>query len=314
MALPKTKKMLISGCLLMSLILCSCGGQSLAEREIVRGVLFTRQGAFYSACLVLADQNAPEGTDGNKISAARGSTPAQALAKAEQSLQGEVYYGLLDLVALPGDADLSVVRSIGELLYQNAQPAPELSVFALDSDSVQSWAEEGSVLYRNMKAMEKTYKIHCGLQQLFSQEDACCMPVYQSDAGYDFLLLAENDFSIRCTGLQAQLAAVLCGQASAIRETIASGRIACEARTQVLADQNKIQIHLRDTALTALEPSVDSVSLEQALRQAFQESFASLRHDTEQTSADLFHFHFWQASLYGPAGSYQTPTLEVFFD
>lgn len=314
MALPKTKKMLISGCLLMSLILCSCGGQSLAEREIVRGVFFIRQGTVYSACLVLADQNAVESASENKISAARGKTPAQALAQAEQALQGEVYYGLLDLVALPGNADLATVREIGELLYHNAQPAPELSVFALDSDSVQSWAKEGSRLYQDMKALEKTYKIHCGLQQLFSQEDVCGIPVYRAGGGYDFLLLAEKDFSMRCTGLQAQLTAILCGQASAIRETIDSGRIACEARTQILADENTIQVHLRDTALTALDPSVDSSSLEQFLRQALQASFAELEAYTQQTDADPFHLRFWQASLYGPACSFQPPALDVAFD
>ena len=40
-----------------ALLLCGCG-QALSEREIVRAVFFARQQGAYSACLLLADQNA----------------------------------------------------------------------------------------------------------------------------------------------------------------------------------------------------------------------------------------------------------------
>ena len=88
MDVQNNKTLLIKGCLCMSLILSGCGGQSLSEREIVRGVLFTKQAQSYSVCLVLADQNA-EGAqpESNKVSAAQGTTPAQALARA-RSLAG----------------------------------------------------------------------------------------------------------------------------------------------------------------------------------------------------------------------------------
>ena len=95
----------------MSLLLSGCGGQALSQREIVRGVLFDRQNGDYSVCLVLADQNAEETAQANKVACALGDTPAQALQNAEQSLPGSVYYGLLDLAALPGECIVHTRRT-----------------------------------------------------------------------------------------------------------------------------------------------------------------------------------------------------------
>lgn len=315
MAVSKNKALFLKGCLLMSLLLSGCGGQALSEREIVRGVFFTRQQDAFSACLVLADQNSEKDSGGEKISAAQGSTPAQALERAEQALYGDVYYGLLDLAALPSNTDLSMAREIGELLYENAQPAPELSVFVLD-DSVSSWAKEGSVLYQNMKSLEKTYKVHCGLQQLFSQEEVCGIPGYIAGGGYDFLLLPQYGSPVRCHGLvEAQLAAVLCGQTSILKGAFASGRAACEARTQVLAERKHLQIHLRDTMLTVLDPSFSEEALQSVLEQELQRSFLKLQQQMQCSGeADPFHLRFWQSCQYGPDFAPQPPTLEVIFE
>lgn len=299
----------------MSLLLSGCGGQALSEREIVRGVLFTRQQSDFSVCLVLADQRSEENSGGEKISAAQGSTPAQALERAEQALYGDVYYGLLDLAALPADVDLSTAREIGELLYENTQPAPELSVFVLDTNPVTSWAKEGSVLYQNMKALEKTYKVHCGLQQLFSQEDVCAIPGYTSVGGYDFLLLPQDAAPVRCHGLsEAQLAAVLCGQTSILKGTFASGRAACEARVQVMAEGQHLQLHLRDTTLSALDSSLSKESLRPVLQKELYETFLRLQQQMQRSGADPFHLNFWQACQYGPDFAFQSPTLEIVFD
>lgn len=299
----------------MSLLLSGCGGQALSEREIVRGILFTRQENNFSVCLVLADQSSEGDASEEKISAAQGSTPAQALERAEQALYGDVYYGLLDLAALPADVDLSTAREIGELIYDNAQPAPELSVFVLDTAPVTSWAKEGSSLYQNMKALEKTYKVHCGLQQLFSQKDVCAIPGYISGGGYDFLLLPQNAAPVRCRGLgEAQLAAVLCGQTSILNGTFASGHAACEARVQVMAEGQHLQLHLRDTTLSALDSFLSEDSLGPALQKELRESFLRLQQQMQRSGADPFHLNFWQACQYGPGFAFQPPTLEIVFD
>lgn len=316
MDVQKNKTLLIKGCLCMSLILSGCGGQSLSEREIVRGVLFTRQMDNYSACLVLANQNA-EGSatsESNTVSAGQGNTPAQALARAEQALYGDVYYGLLDLAALPADADWSMACEIGELLYDNAQPAPELSMFVLDDEPIKSWAEQGATLYQNMKDLESSYQVHCGLQQLFAQQEVCSIPAYTAGGGYDFVLLPQAGSPVRCRGLaSAQLAAILSGQADRLQGTFANGKAACEARAQVTVEENKVQLHLRDAKLSALEPSLED-SLEESLQKELQNSFLFLSETMEKAGADPFHLNFWQACVYGPGSTMQKPRLEVLFE
>lgn len=315
MALRKNQILLIIGCLFMSIILSSCGGKPLSEREIVRGIFFANQGNEISACLVLADQKAEPGSDSNKIVAAKGKTPAQALARAKESLYGDVYFGLLDLVALPGNADFSAAREIGELLYENAQPAPELSIFILDSSSVQSWAEQGSTLYTNMKALEKTYKIHCGLQQLFTQENVCAIPGYRNGVGYDYYLLPAEGTPVRCSGLTgAQLAAALCGQTSYLHGTFASGNASCEARAQVLADGNTLQLHLRDVSLSSLESGLEEKSPQILLQRELEASFADLQQKMQKAGADPFHLGFWKFCVTGPQDNDQNITFRVIFD
>ena len=69
MAMPKIPALLLM-VLLCSMLLCGCGGQPLSKREIVRAVFFAQQGEHYSVCLLLADQNAPEGESAFKTASA----------------------------------------------------------------------------------------------------------------------------------------------------------------------------------------------------------------------------------------------------
>lgn len=316
MALQKNKVLLLKGCLLMSLILSGCGGQALSEREIVRGVLFTKQQGEYSACLVLADQNADSASpEKNKISAARGATPAQALERAEQTLYGDVYYGLLDLAALPADVDLDTAREIGELLYDNAQPAPELSVFVLDTKPIQSWAKEAAGLYRDMKDLETTYEVHCGLQQLFAQPDSCVIPGYRAGEGYDVVLLAQEGTAVRCSGMSgAQLTAVLSGLTHQFRGSYAGGQAFFTGRAQVTGEGSTLQLHLRQTEFSALTEEAAKADLQTMLERELQDSFQNLQGKMQQVGGDPFHIKFWQACLYGSQRQVGTPVLQVLFE
>lgn len=212
MAMPKIPALLLK-VLLCGLLLCGCGGQPLSKREIVRAVFFAQQGEHYSVCLLLADQNAPEGESAFKTASAAAPTPAQALENAAAALPGTVYYGLLDAAALPAGADWEQAQEIGLLLYDRAQPAPELSVFLLDSAD-HDWQQDAQGLYERMQAIEDRYKVHCGLQQLFTQHAGCAVPALPQGGGYDFTLLTQKGKAAprRCTGLTAQLAALLAGQ------------------------------------------------------------------------------------------------------
>lgn len=179
MSVQKVKACLI---LCVAVLLCGCG-QALSEREIVRAVFFAQQQGQYSVCLLLADQNGGEDGVHYKTASARGATPAQALHRTEDTLPGQLYYGLLDLAALPPGSDWQTAQTLGTLLYDKAQPAPELSVFVLD-DAAYSWAQDAANLYEDMKAVEQEYALHCGLQQLFTQADGCAVPGYRTDSGY----------------------------------------------------------------------------------------------------------------------------------
>ena len=92
MSVQKVKACLI---LCVAVLLCGCG-QALSEREIVRAVFFAQQQGQYSVCLLLADQNGGEDGVHYKTASARGATPAQALHRTEDTLPGQLYYGLLD--------------------------------------------------------------------------------------------------------------------------------------------------------------------------------------------------------------------------
>lgn len=242
MSVPKAKALLT---VCAALLLCGCG-QALSEREIVRAVFFARQQGAYSACLLLADQNAESDGVQYKTVSARGDTAAQALHLAEDALPGRLYYGLLDLAALPPGCDWADAQTLGTLLYDKAQPAPELSVFVLDTAD-HSWAADAASLYEDMKAVEREYDLHCGLQQLFTQADGCAASAYRADSGYDFALLAADGASVYVSGLQAQLAAALCGQTGRFFTAFAGGQAVCDTRVNVTAEDTTVQLHLRDT-------------------------------------------------------------------
>lgn len=305
MSVPKYKALLIA---CITLFLCGCG-QALSEREIVRAVFFARQQGQYSVCLLLADQNNNEDGLHYKTSSARGFTAAQALHRAETTLPGRLYYGLIDLAVLPADADWQTTRELGSLLYDKAQPAPELSVFVLDTAS-HSWAEDAAALYEDMKSVRSAYRLHCGLQQLFTQADCCAVPGYSADSGYDLLLLAKQQTaSYRAASLAAQLAAVLCGQTDRFYATYAGGTALCRARVDVTVQDTTVQLHLRDAAFEALTQTGQNL---QALFCAeLQQAFAAL---TAAQSADFFHLQFWHANLYGPRSPAPAPQLTILWE
>ena len=232
---------------------------------------------------------------------------------AEDALPGQAYYGLLDLAALPAQTDWQTAQQIGTLLYDVAQPAPELSVFALAEADNPDWEEEAPALYEAMKAAESAYEVHCGLQQLFAQSEVCAVPAL-AQSGYDLLLLPRGGAPLRCRGLAgAQLAAVLCGQAQRLQGTFAGGQAACEADAHVTVEGQTVQLHLRACALQALTGQAPD-DLESALQRELQASFAALYGQTHRAGADPFHLDFWQACTYGPRHTMQDPQLTVLFE
>ena len=311
MALPKMPA-LLAGLTLVAALLTGCGGQPLSQREIVRAVFFEKQGTGYSVCLLLADQNAPAGEAAFKTASAAAKTPAQALEYAAASLPGRAYYGLLDVAALPSDTDWATARQLGMLLYDRAQPAPELSVFLLDPGP-HHWQQDAVGLYKAIRTAESEYKVHCGLQQLFAQPESSCVPVLPSSGmGYELALLAKNDAPLRCRGVTAQLGAILCRQASRLESTFAGGTAAVSAKADLTADGKDLQLYLYSVDLQSLTGSAEEKALRQALEKELQTSFTFLSQAPE--APEQFHFAFWQQSLTGPGTPLQPPALTVLWE
>ena len=271
-------------------------------------MFFARQQGAYSACLLLADQNAESDGVQYKTASARGNTAAQALHLAEDALPGRLYYGLLDLAALPPGCDWADAQTLGTLLYDKAQPAPELSVFVLDTAD-HSWAADAASLYEDMKAVEREYDLHCGLQQLFTQADGCAVPAYRADSGYDFALLAADGASVYVSGLQAQLAAALCGQTGRVFTAFAGGQAVCDTRVNVTAEDTTVQLHLRDTDFQRL--GAHNEDWQALLCTELQQAFSAL---TADDAADFFHLQFWHVNLWGPGSALPVPRLEILFE
>lgn len=308
MPAPQKKLLLLTAAL--ALFLCGCGGQPLSDREIVRAVFFTEQDSTYSACLLLADQNGED--TAYKTASAQGSTAAQALSRAEKTLSGNVYYGLLDLAAFPPESSLRQLRTIGQLLYDKAQPAPELSVFLLP-DATLNWQEDAASLYEELQALEQKYRLHCGLQQLFANDSGCAVPGAGEGTAYTITLLSDKEASVRCSGLSAQLAAILCGLSDRLAESYAAGSAYGSADAALTVQDQSLRLCLRDVELQNLSGNSD-IDLQSTLNRELQQAFADLIARPAVTEADLFHLQFWHANLYGPDSPAAPPTLSIIFE
>ena len=140
------------------------------------------------------------------------------------------------------------------------------------------------------------------------------VPALPQGGGYDFTLLAQKKKATprRCTGLTAQLAALLAGQTTRLETTYAADTAACTARAEVTAYGSTVQLHLHGADLRSLAAPADEAALRKALEADLQTSFAVL---TKATAAsDLFHFSFWQQCVYGPNAAPKTPTLQILWE
>ena len=172
-----------------------------------------------------------------------------------------------------------------------------------------SWAADAASLYEDMKAVEREYDLHCGLQQLFTQADGCAVPAYRADSGYDFALLAADGASVYVSGLQAQLAAALCRQTGRFFTAFAGGQAVCDTQVNVTAEDTTVQLHLRDTDFQPL--GAYNEDWQALLCTELQQAFSAL---TSDDAADFFHLQFWHVNLWGPGSVLPMPRLEILFE
>lgn len=302
----RAKKCLILAVTLL-LLLTGCAGRPLIEREIVRAVFFTREDGKEHAVLLLQNQESEDSSD-YEVASGEGESAAQALADAAAELDGVMFYGLTDLVALPADCDWEQLQEFASLLYETAQPSPEITLFLLDSRTLDSLEQTAGDLYDEMQAVEKKYRISCGLESVLSQADQAALPCWQG-TGYGFAVLKAGEQPLRYVEpVRAQLAAVLCGQSRQLEFVFAGNGISCKAGATILfhamRDRTQVILRLQDTSLSALTREIpnDEETLRHLLSAELEDAFAQLCADTREIGADPFRLTFWQECLQGTQG------------
>lgn len=301
--------------LLGTLLLGGCAGKPLIEREIVRAIFFTHIGEDTQATLVLQDQQKEE-SDAYQTVSGTGESPARALTDAVQSLDGTVFYGVMDTVGLPQNTDYASLLQYAELIHQTAQPSPEVSLLLLEDDSAAQLPDEAGKLYDAIRQGETRYDISCGLETITAQQGTAALPVWQDDP-YGFAVLADGSAQYYGSSVPAQLAGILSRQTDRLDLIFGDGKYTCQADVSLVfrATPSEIQvlIQLRDAKLAALDPdfSGDDTDLQRVFAEELHSAFAQLTADAEKYAMDPFRFQFWTKCLLGADASPLPVTLSV---
>lgn len=314
MARPKAC-LRLSLTLLGLMLLSGCAGKPLIEREIVRAIFFAHSGQETRATLVLQDQQ-KEASDVYQTVSGTGKSPARALTDAVQSLDGTVFYGVMDTVGLPQDTDYAELLQYAELIHQTAQPSPEVSLLLLDDDSAAQLPDEAGKLYDAIRQGETRYDISCGLETIAAQQGTAAVPVWQDDP-YGFAILSDGSAQYYRNAVSAQLAGILSRQTDRLDLIFGEGKYTCQADVSLVcrATLSEIQvlIQLKDAKLSALDPdfSGNDTDLQKRFTEELQSAFAQLTADSENSIVDPFRFQFWTKCLLGADASPLPVTLSV---
>lgn len=71
-------------------------------------------------------------------------------------MNGQPFYGLMDLAVLPAGCSWPLAEEIAQLLQSTARPAPEIAVFVLDPAVQMPIQDQTPTLYENLKALKKS--------------------------------------------------------------------------------------------------------------------------------------------------------------
>lgn len=304
------------------LVFCGCTpAPLLSQREIIHAIFFQQQGDTSRVMLLLADStpSAEEEAPAYRTVSGRGRTPAQALDEAESKLDGQIFYGLLDLAVLPAECDWQQVQNLGRLLYEKTKPSPQITIFLMkgsDNSSEQTVPD----LYTDIEHICKRYGIKNGLQQLFSQEKECALPVWQG-TGYGFMFLQENQAdTVVSEPLAAQMCAVLCGQGNRIDTTFLQGNASVQAQAVFRHEVdnsgvNQLRLVLSDLQIQNLQDGKqETSSLQNDLCGELQRTFSNLIQQIHTGDFDPFRTKVWFSAVHGVRTQPSAPQLSVYFE
>lgn len=317
MGYPKACRRFSLTAVFLAIFFTGCAGRPLSEREIVRAVFFTGAGTGYQATLLVQDQQS-EQPDGVLTVNGAGSTAAQALDNAVRTLDGEAFYGAMDLVGLPPGTDYAALQQFVGLIGKTAQPSPEVSLLLLDRRMALEVPDKAGELYQQMRQWEKKYGVSCGLERAASQQGAAALPIWQ-EGGFGFAVLTENGALTYTQPVSAQLAAVLCGQSERLDLTFGGGKYTCQAqaslRCRAVPDRLEVTLQLSDARLSVLAPDLPAgeETLRTLLSAELHTVFEGLSDDFASTGTDPCRFQFWVENLLGAGAPALPVTLNVTF-
>lgn len=305
------------------LLLSSCTfAPLLSQREIVNAVFFRQQGTAYTAWLLLADsKQSTEGAEpAYRTVTGNGRNPAQALQQAEDSLEGQVFYGLMDLAVLPVQCNWQQAEEIARLLYGKTKPAPQIILFMLGKSQEGSLSEDTAELYKAMMNAQERYGLENGLQMLFSQQNEGALPVWQG-TGYGFAFLQKDKpNTVLEDPLSAQLAAVLAGQANLLECTFAQGSAALQAQASVqhavdASGGNTLYLLLDNPELVDLSGNQRQKEwMQKALCNELQQAFAEFVPQVYTDRFDPLQTRVWVTAASGIREQVPTPRLAIHLE
>lgn len=287
------------GATVLALLLAGCGAIPLSQRGMVRGVFLAWQADHIEVCLLTMDPEAPEGEEAYKHTTGQGVTPAQALARAEQAMETRADYSLCDTAVLPADCSWQTLQSMGEQLVEQVQPAPEMTLWAMQYEDAIDW-RQAAEWYKQMKHKKEETSLQCGLPQLTAQANFCALPLYREE-DYGVVFYAPQRQTTRWEQpLPAQLTAVLCGMTDTLEADFAENTAKVQAKTDVTMQANALQLHLKDAKLRDLtQTATRETALPHLLEQEVQQAWLEFS-PWNEASQDAFHTGFWLACRYGP--------------
>ena len=320
----KAEAGLITGILICLCILLSGCTQPtlLSQREIVHGIFFQGVGAESTVVLLLADTSREQegGAVGYKTASGTGATPAQALERAESSLDGQVFYGLMDLVVLPSESDWQTISRLGRLLYEKAHPAPQFTIFLMNRLPADQLVETAAEVYEQMEDAVAKYGIRNGLQLMLSAENECALPLWQgTDYGFVFLQ-KDRPNTVLENALCAQLAAILCGQADRFQCDFSQGNGAVQAQTMVqhrVSEQGRCTLYLTLDTPDLQELGAagrDEEQLRQALCKELEQDFQYITTQCCAPGFDPLRMGVWYWAACGSGEPLPVPCLEIAFE
>lgn len=312
------KKILVCLSLLLVCLLAGCGAPLLSDREIVRAVFFEKSASGVRAVMLLEGKNAEKPAPETVL--AEGPSLMQALQQAENRLQGDVFYGLMDLAVFTDAFSCEEIRSAGKELWDTLRPVPRIRTLLLDSEAVPTdWKQGTGELYEQITAGSKRAHFSSGLQQLFVQEKEYALPEWQG-TGFGFVFLRQGREAVRYeVGLTAQLSALLRRQSDRLDCRIPEQDLRLRANATVQCDAQPsggavLRLTLRDIKLSSGSAAAPEAESHQKLENAVQAAFMRIRADTAADGFDPLRLHSWTFALDGSRPETAAARLELVLE